>query len=216
MGMIIVKGYKQGRAVMFYDITAIDGSCAKSMIPKDEIVKMCGEGLIGNAKIQWWEGKPIVRVADKNLPIVKLDDAGHECGVVEKATRNTKSGFTQPKEIKTVAITTSKPARRKKLDETIYTGYAVDNSHKLASEINYTEINTVGDLFDLMAKEFGVRNAEKYKANFGKKVNLSMDIRKNTQSIVLSIQDSMATYLMNMANLEIRDTYMKYKPSIVF
>ena len=57
----ITKGYKQGRAVMFYDIVNLTSNEEKVAVSKDVIVSMCEAGEIKDTKVQWWKGKSIVR-----------------------------------------------------------------------------------------------------------------------------------------------------------
>ena len=207
----ITRGYKQGRAVMFYDITAIDGSCARQMVSKDEVVKMCSKGEIGNAKIQWWEGKPIVRCSDKNLPLVRVDDSKNIIGKASHTVRNTDNrheiNVVQVKSEVKGKITTKSPKRNISFNAYVNEKPVV----KLHNEPGaYLNIKTIGDLFDKIADDFRVRHADEYKKEFSKKVDLSKDILKLTPEYRECMQHSIATYLMNMVYDEVAEVYTKY------
>lgn len=164
----IIKGYKQGRAVMFYDIA--DNNSVRR-VSKDEIVKMCEQGKVFNAKIQWWEGKAIVRVKGDIL----IEKIGSDCNSpVVKIDRQVKNN--------------------------------IKDSGK--------KVNTIENLFDTMAEEFKLSRVDEYKKNISKKIDISKCISEIPQYERENLKRSLAVYLMNMANLEIRDTYLKYYEAV--
>ena len=184
----LTKGYKQGRAVMFYDLTPVDGSCAREMVSKDEVVQLCTDGKISNAKIQWWEGKPIVRCDNKQLPLVRVDERGNIIGVATQAVRSkehsnigiTATRVSEPtvstadKAVEVGKMTTRKPKRN-----TTYGGYDksyIEDKRELSSSIDITGLRTIGDLFDYIAKDFRVQQIDKYKTEFGKKMKLDKEL----------------------------------------
>lgn len=102
---------------------------------------------------------------------------------------------------------------KKKTNETIYETIAkreIDEHRKVVSTINYKGMETLEDLLDTMIKDFSLKDVVTYKAMIAKKVKLNQKISGLAQSNLLSIQESMAVYLMNMANMETRNTYVKY------
>lgn len=217
----ITRGYKKGRAVMFYDLlNPIEGK-TNSMVPKDEVVTLCEDGKISNAKIQWWEGKPIVRVQTRELPLVKVDDNGTIVGTAHQAIRGNSANNstikrdTQPiLDVSSKAKVVGKLSKRKPKVNISYGGYNTEyiiEKQELHSKINYNNLETIGDLFDKIANEFGIKQSEVYKAEFNKKVNINKKIESISNSMLLAIQSSMATYLMNMAHNEINQVYIKYK-----
>lgn len=207
----IARGYKQGRAVMFYDITAIDGSCAKQLVPKDEIVKMCDNGEIGNAKIQWWEGKPIVRCSDKNLPLVKVDDSKNIIGEASHTVRNT-ANRQETNAVQVKSEVKGKLATKAHKRSISCNAYIVEKPVEKFSNIPgaYSEIKTLEDLFNKIAEDFRVRRAEEYKKEFSKKIDISKELSKLTPDYIKCVQHSIATYLMNMSYDETADVYLKY------
>lgn len=197
----LTKGYKQGRAVMFYD--AFDELKQKEYIkvPKDEVVKFCGNGLISNAKVQWWQGKAIVRVSN-NIPLVKITESGEIQEISKKV--HTKAA--------NEVIETS-VRRRNKVKETDYKSYMMDDickQRELKSTVSYTGIDTIGQLFDMIANDFNLKNKETYKDSFSKKIDLHRTLSSMSTEYKNNLVNNIAVYLMNMANIEIRDTYLKY------
>lgn len=221
----LTKGYKQGRAVMFYDLTPVDGSCAREMVSKDEVVQLCTDGKISNAKIQWWEGKPIVRCDNKQLPLVRVDEDGNIIGVATQAVRGkdkehsgvsvTATRVSEPTlSIADKAVEVGKVTTRKQKRNTAYGGYDrsyVEDKHELSSNVDLTGLKTVGDLFDNIAKDFRVQQIDKYKAEFGKKIKLDRELSSINSTQLKAIQYGAATYLMNMLYDEIADIYMKWQ-----
>ena len=61
MGARIVTVNKDGRKVMSYTVVSGDTEYKMS---KDEVIKAINGNQIDNAKIQWYEGKPIIRIKD--------------------------------------------------------------------------------------------------------------------------------------------------------
>lgn len=221
----LTKGYKQGRAVMFYDLTPVDGSCAREMVSKDEVVQLCTDGKISNAKIQWWEGKPIVRCDNKQLPLVRVDEKGNVIGVATQAVRgkertceNISVTDTRVSEstvsVADKAVEVGKLSSRKPKRNISYGGYDksyVIEQQELHRSIDISGLCTVSDLFDYIAKDFRVQQIDKYKAEFGKKVKLDKELKSINQSQLRAIQASAATYLMNMLYDEIAEVYMKWQ-----
>lgn len=197
----LTKGYKQGRAVMFYD--AFDELKQKEYIkvPKDEVVKFCGNGLISNAKVQWWQGKAIVRVSN-NIPLVKITESG-EIQEISKTVHNKADN----------EVIQTSARRRTKVKETDYKSYMMDDickQRELKSTVSYTGIDTIGQLFDMIANDFNLKNKETYKDSFSKKIDLHRDLSSMSTEYKNNLVNNIAVYLMNMANIEIRDTYLKY------
>lgn len=220
----LTKGYKQGRAVMFYDLTPVDGSCAREMVSKDEVVQLCTDGKISNAKIQWWEGKAIIRCDNKQLPLVRVDEKGNIIGVATQAVRGkdkehvsvcvTDTRVSEPTvSVADKAVEVGKLSSRKPKRNISYSGYDksyVIEKQELHSSIDISGLRTVSDLFDYIAKDFRVQQVDKYKAEFGKKVNLDKELADINQSQLRAIQYGAATYLMNMLYDEIAEVYMKW------
>lgn len=238
----ITKGYKQGRAVMFYDLLDASEQTTLQKVKKDKVVEMCNNGNVGNAKIQMWEGKPIVRVRG-NIPLVKLDDSGNEQGSIQKTVRSRQGNGAVHREQsvqneqsvqsgqaprvakdapenyisvadKAVVVGKIRTGRPRIKEQQAYAGYDMQNVYdqrKLNSSVTYDGLNTLGDLFDRIAKECRVRERDTYKKNFGKKIDISKKISGLQRSYVLTVQSEMITYLVNMAQLELSEVYLKYK-----
>ena len=215
----IVKGYKQGRGVAFYDIEEAPLGKVSTKVPKDEVVNLINSGKIANATIQWWQGKPIVRVKE-NIELVKIV-ALDSSGVTKEEPTAKRGQATRPvsinnEEIHAKAVVNSQVVgklSKKKTNETIYetiTKREIDEHRKVVSTINYKGMETLEDLLDTMIKDFSLKDVVTYKAMIAKKVKLNQKIFGLAQSNLLSIQESMAVYLMNMANMETRNTYAKY------
>lgn len=212
----ITRGYKQGRAVSYYDITDTEGK-TKEMIPKAEVVKLCTDGQVLNAKIQWWEGKAIVRCSDKQLPLVKVDDSCNIIGTTEKSVRNGNSTTIKAEHIPDVSakakvigkINPKKRARR----STSYAGYDYKNlleQQELSNNVTYEPDETIESLFDKMADEFKVTQKDIYKTEMSKKINLNKKLSDMPKNMLSAVQNSIAVYLMNMAHDEINEVYAKY------
>ena len=216
----ITKGYKQGRAVLFYDLLDPIENKTSEKVSKDNVVQLCTDGKISNAKIQWWEGKAIVRVQNKNLPLVRVDENNNIIGVAYQAVRsntNKATNTVKPEpvvDVSSKAKVTGKVSNRKASKQSIaYAGYDYRNiveQQELNSSISYDGIDTIEDLFDTIATEFGVKQKESYKAEFAKKVRLDKQIKDMQRSNLLAIQSGMATYLMTMAHNEVNEVFMKY------
>lgn len=205
----IIKGYKKGRGVAFYDIENGKNGQVLIKVPKDETVKLITDGKIINAKVQWWEGKPIVRLQE-NIVIVKItDEAGTEQTVEKRVVTNKKTA----EQTVTIKAEVVGKISKKQKNETVYEHVAkkeIDEHSKLKSSLNYSGMTTLEDLLDAMLKDFRLKNVEQYKAMIGKKVKLHTKLSSLAQTNLYDIQQSMAAYLMNMCYLEVRDTYLKY------
>lgn len=215
----ITKAYKQGRGVLFYDLTDEVEHSVIEKVHKDEVVKLCEDGQVYNTKIQWWEGKPIVRIGDKNIPIIRVDEAGAFIGNVAPVTRNHSNSLNKSNEdAKTIDISAKakvvgKLSNKKPKNNITYHGYDtkyVVEQQELSSTIDYSKYNTLGDLFVGMVKDYGLKDGVAYLEQFAKKVDLNKEIKGMNKSILLSIQNSINIYLMNMASKEMNDTFLKY------
>lgn len=210
----IVKGYKQGRAVMFYDLAETDGSLAKEMVEKASVVKMCDNGEIANAKVQWWEGKAIVRCSDKKLPLVRIDDNGNIIGVAEQAVRNSNNQAIKNEQAVCNNTVVGKVSTKRATKRNIaYGGYDRKNlveKLEINKSVDISGLDTVSDLFDYIAKDFRVQQVDKYKNEFGKKVKLSAKLSSIGQNQLKAIEYGAATYLMNMLYDEIGEVYSKW------
>lgn len=213
----IVKGYKQGRAVMFYDLAETDGSLAKEKVEKAIVVKMCDNGEIANAKVQWWEGKAIVRCENKQLPLVRVDENGNVIGVATQAVRgNSQAAIAKAVDEKPCKSTVvGKVSTKRSTKRNIaYGGYDPKNTMEqiqLNKSIDLSGLETVSDLFDCIAKDFRVQQLDKYKAEFGKKVKLESKLSGIAKTQLRAIEYGAATYLMNMAYEELSEVYLKWK-----
>lgn len=223
----ITKGYKEGRAVMYYDLFDAMEQKTTEKVHKDDVVKLCEENKVNNAKIQWWEGKPIVRVKG-NIELVKLGQSGNVEGAIQKSVRNTQKQENEKREEhtgvevsvadKAVVVGKLRSSRPKLKEQQAYIGYSMDNIYerrKLNSTVTYDGLNTLADLFDKIADEYKVNGRETYKKNFGKKIDITKKISGLQREYVLKVQAEMAVYLVNMAQLEIQEVYLKYIPSAV-
>lgn len=213
----IVKGYKQGRAVMFYDLADEFGKVTHERLDKDSVVKMCESGEVCNAKIQWWEGKPIVRCADKNLPLVKLGENNEVMGAVAHRSRNNIGSTVNETVVHEKAIVEStvvgKLADKKPKKQISFDGYAIGNvveQRAKASELFTLNFNTIEDMFVYIANDFGIKNVDLYKKEISKKIKLERLASSVSPMQLRMMQYSIATYLMNMKYNEIADAYTKY------
>lgn len=219
----ITKGYKVGKAVMFYDLTDCMDKTTTERVPKDQVVKACDDGQISNAKVQWWQGNPIVRCTNKNLPLIKLDNSGNIVGEAQRAIRNASAGMhhTEHKEVEQPVKIESKVVGKlnttggKKVKQDIqYGGYDkkyADYQHQLRSTVDVSKLKTINDLFNMMAADFNLKNVEVYRNQVEKKMSLNKKLEGMHGSQIAAIQESLAVYMMNMASNEINETYIKYR-----
>ncbi len=222
----ITRGYKQGRAVLYYDVVDPVENKTTEMVPKDNIVKMCTDGQISNAKIQWWEGKPIVRCENKQLPLVRVDENGNIIGIAtqavrsgERVQRDSQIGTQRSTREAVIsvadkAVEVGKVSTRRPKRNIAYGGYDPKNlleQQDLSRTIDLSGLRTIGDMFDYIAKDFRVQQVKKYKAEFGKKVKLDRELSGIGTAQLRAIQYGAATYLMNMLYDEIAEVYMKWQ-----
>lgn len=221
MGMEIIKGYKKGRAVLFYDLLDPLENKTLEMVSKEEVVRLCNAGNITNAKIQMWEGKPIVRVKATNLPLVKMDDNGNITGAAYKTVRSSSGerkevARQQDEPIISVAdagTVVGKITNKRKKENTSFAGYDYKNiveQQEMKKSLNFNNVKTLGDLFDAIASDFGVKRVELYRKEISKKIKLEKDVTSFPSMTLQSIQYNIATYLMNMAHNEANEVYSKY------
>lgn len=219
--MQLVRGYKQGRGVMFYDVAEIDGSCVKQMVPKSEVVELCNSGQITNAKIQMWEGKAIVRCSNKQLPLVKIDANKNIIGEASHSVRSTNSIVGNTRNEKIVSVSNKAEvvgklynSSRKPKRNTAFDGYCTKNKdieNTGAINVSFDNCDSVEDMFNMIASDFNVVNIEEYRKQFGKKVKLNRKLNTIRASDIRVLKEAIATYIMNMAYDEIQETYLKYK-----
>lgn len=240
MGFTITKGYKLGRAVSFYDIEDVLNNKKLVKVKKDEIVRMCEAGEIENAKIQWWQGAPIVRLKSDNIPIERTDDSGNNLGEVQRVTKNihpstqtnpatavstshttpSNKPYTVSKETAT-EITVGLNARvvgklsnkPKKNNISFNAGYDYKNvtdQIALSNQIDYKKMQTIDDLFDTIATDFHADKADEYKKSVSKSIKLDKKLSSMSNSEIGAVQSTIATYLMNMVYDEISQKYIKY------
>lgn len=200
----ITKGYKVGRGVAFYDLVDTLKEKERTKVEKDEVVKMCDNGEIENAKIQWWEGKPIVRCSDKHLEIVKISSTGN---IVASTTVVVRKKEEKMPESKVVGQLNKKKAAKRNIEFNSYKDQKAVNIYK---RIDLTEVVTISDLFDKVATDFGARYKDEYKKKFGAKIKLERKVSEIAREQLLNIQAAMATYIMNMMYDEIAEVYTKY------
>ena len=187
---------------------------------------MCTDGQISNAKIQWWEGKPIVRCENKQLPLVRVDENGNIIGIAtqavrsgEKVQRDSQIGTQRSTREAVIsvadkAVEVGKVSTRRPKRNIAYGGYDPKNvleKQDLSRTIDLSGLRTIGDMFDYIAKDFRVQQVEKYKAEFGKKVKLDKELSGIGTAQLRAIQYGAATYLMNMLYDEIAEVYMKWQ-----
>ena len=215
----ITRAYKEGRAVLYYDMVDTKDNSKRDKVHKDEVVKLSENGQIKDCRIQWWEGKPIVRLSDKDIPIVKIE--GGQAVDVKRTVRNDKAVEVKESvkveeeiiDISSKAVVVGKLATKKpKLD--IGFGYDKSNmtdAQNLKSTVNKKEFSTLNDLFNQMVKEFNLRDVEVYRKEISKKISLNRIVANIPSIEYLNIQDRMCLYLSNMAYKEINETYIKYR-----
>lgn len=208
----ITKGYKEGRAVMYYDLTNSADNKVRTKVHKDEVVKLCEGGQIHNTKIQWWEGKAIVRCSDK-FEIIKADSS--TVVTVQKRSSSSKDKEAEKVTVKSMVVGKLNP---KKKDSVAYGGYdkKLENQQLVAqSNVNHSDMETIKDLFMSIANDYKLTNINEYINQFSKKVNLDKKLSSMAKNNILAIQDSINTYLMNMAYKEIQETWLKYSVKAV-
>jgi hypothetical protein len=211
--LTITKQYKLGRAISYYDLTDELEGKTKEKIDKNTVAKYCDNGDVINAKVQWWQGSPIIRVKTPNVPIVRIDNEGNVLGAAEKTVRNNTQTVVEKAPSAESRVVGKLNNKRTSKSEISYAGYDyknVNEHEELNRTVDYTGLNTVGDLFDKIASDFRLSNAELYKREFAKKVNVNKALASLAPSTLQIIQSSIATYLMNMAHDEINKVYMKY------
>lgn len=223
----ITKGYKQGRSVLFYDITDVMSKETREKVDKDTVVKLAEAGEVKDTKIQWWQGKAIVRSSTK-FDILKLNDSGEVVGqapVVTRSRSGVKSAAQVCKEVygmyppensidvsdKATVIGSIKTKRKR--NEKVFAGYDMANVREVRENkpnFKFDKDSTIGNMVIDMIKDFGLKDTETYYQQLAKKVDMNKKVETTNKAMVAGIQRSVATYLMNMANLETRETYLKY------
>lgn len=223
----ITKGYKQGRSVLFYDITDVMSKETREKVDKDTVVKLAEAGEVKDTKIQWWQGKAIVR-SNTKFDILKLNDSGEVVGqapVVTRSRSGVKSAAQVCKEVydmyppensidvsdKATVIGSIKTKRKR--NEKVFAGYDMANVREVRENkpnFKFDKDSTIGNMVLDMIKDFGLKDTETYYQQLAKKVDMSKKVETTNKAMVAGIQRSVATYLMNMANLETRETYLKY------
>lgn len=223
----ITKGYKQGRSVLFYDITDVMSKETREKVDKDTVVKLAEAGEVKDTKIQWWQGKAIVR-SNTKFDILKLNDSGEVVGqapVVTRSRSGVKSAAQVCKEIydmyppensidvsdKATVIGSIKTKRKR--NEKVFAGYDMANVREVRENkpnFKFDKDSTIGNMVLDMIKDFGLKDTETYYQQLAKKVDMNKKVETTNKAMVAGIQRSVATYLMNMANLETRETYLKY------
>ena len=223
----ITKGYKQGRSVLFYDITDVMSKETREKVDKDTVVKLAEAGEVKDTKIQWWQGKAIVR-SNTKFNILKLNDSGEVVGqapVVTRSRSGVKSAAQVCKEVydmyppensidvsdKATVIGSIKTKRKR--NEKVFAGYDMANVREVRENkpnFKFDKDSTIGNMVLDMIKDFGLKDTETYYQQLAKKVDMNKKVETTNKAMVAGIQRSVATYLMNMANLETRETYLKY------
>lgn len=223
----ITKGYKQGRSVLFYDITDVMSKETQEKVDKDTVVKLAEAGEVRDTKIQWWQGKAIVRSSAK-FDILKLNDSGEVVGqapVVTRSRSGVKSAAQVCREVydmyppenhidvsdKATVVGNIKPKRKR--NEKVFAGYDMANVREVRENkpnFKFDVNSTIGSMVMDMIKDFGLKDTETYYQQLAKKVDMNKKVETANKAMVAGIQRSVATYLMNMANLETRETYLKY------
>lgn len=217
--MRITKQYKVGRGVAFYDVLQDNGSLM-AKTSKDNVVQLVENGNISNAKIQWWQGKPIVRLQDKDIPLVKLSDDGAETELQAVTRSRGNNGHSSSRSSSDVIMSVADKSRvagkisnKKKARNVSLAGYDVSNISdkvKMAESLNKDITGTVGDVIDDMIDDFGLKEKNTYKNELAKKLNMSREISTMNNASLHTLRQSVAIYLMNMSYDEIQNTYLKY------
>ena len=223
----ITKGYKQGRSVLFYDITDVMSKETREKVDKDTVVKLAEAGEVKDTKIQWWQGTALVR-SNTKFDILKLNDSGEVVGqapVVTRSRSGVKSAAQVCKEVydmyppensidvsdKATVIGSIKTKRKR--NEKVFAGYDMANVREVRENkpnFKFDKDSTIGNMVLDMIKDFGLKDTETYYQQLAKKVDMNKKVETTNKAMVAGIQRSVATYLMNMANLETRETYLKY------
>lgn len=197
---------------MFYDMCEVKGTCAREMVTKAEVVELCNKGEIANAKIQMWEGKPIVRCSNKRLPLVKVDNNNRIIGEAKQAVRSHSNNIEETTATinSTVVGKVSNKLAKRNVKFAGYSDIEIHNKRVLEQSVNIDGVATVEQLVEFIGNDFGVKNIELYKKEIGKKVKLDRNISGIPTMELRNIKYAIATYLMNMKYDEIAETYMKY------
>lgn len=223
----ITKGYKQGRSVLFYDITDVMSKETREKVDKDTVVKLAEAGEVKDTKIQWWQGKAIVR-SNTKFDILKLNDSGEVVGqapVVTRSRSGVKSAAQVCKEVydmyppensidvsdKATVVGSIKTKRKR--NEKVFAGYDMANVREAREnkpDFKFDADSTIGSMIMDMIKDFGLKDTTTYYQQLAKKMDMNKKVTTANKAMVVGIQRSVATYLMNMANLETRETYLKY------
>lgn len=210
----IIKGYKQGRGILFYDL--LDSSNkVNEMVPKETVVKLCENGEIKDTKIQWWEGKPIVRCSNKNLPVVKITESQDKKKTEVKICSQTDKSNTVNNEVASNGVIVAKLGYKKKR-ETAFNGMSgYDRNHlykqtELKKSINYNKLVTIEDLFISIANDYNIKDVDLYIKEFSKKVDINKKIKGLSIQYLYAIQNSINEYLVNMVYREVNEIYLKY------
>lgn len=223
----ITKGYKQGRSVLFYDITDVMSKETREKVDKDTVVKLAEAGEVKDTKIQWWQGKAIVR-SNTKFDILKLNDSGEVVGqapVVTRSRSGVKSAAQVCKEVydmyppensidvsdKATVVGSIKTKRKR--NEKVFAGYDMANVREAREnkpDFKFDADSTIGSMIMDMIKDFGLKDTTTYYQQLAKKMDMNKKVTIANKAMVVGIQRSVATYLMNMANLETRETYLKY------
>jgi hypothetical protein len=216
----ITKGYKQGRAVTFYDISE-DNGAVQEKVSKDSVVKLCEAGKISNAKVQWWQGNPIVRCSD-NIPLAKIDTDGNIIGIANKTVRKPveQIAVADRQSVNTVAQTeTSATQQRTRVDtqsitrKAALTGYDpkhIREQRKAAMENSISDAKTLEDVFNYMADDFCVKYIDGYRKQLSSKMKLDREVANISTTELKQIEYMFATFLMNMKYEEVQESYIKY------
>lgn len=216
----ILKGYKKGRSFVGYDVYDDKQNKQLDMVDKNAVARMCGEGFITNATVQWWQGKPIIRLKDESVQIVSIVTPDGETPAVVHRVKTGLTGYTGASQVNSVkqqpvqSEVVGKISKKRK-NETAFDGInkkEIEEHRQLASTIKYDKMNTLGDLFEQMMVDFRLKNTDTYRKMIAKKVKLETPIRGLARQNLMAIQQAMAVYLMNMSNLETREIYTKYLP----
>jgi hypothetical protein len=213
----IIKGYKQGRAVTFYDVSEDNGT-VQEMVSKESVVKMCDAGKISNAKVQWWQGNPIVRCND-NIPLAKIDTDGNIIGIANKTVRKAvesvavanRQAVSQPEASpvqQTVKVATQPVIRKAAL--TGYDPKHIREQRKAAMDNNISEAKTLADVFNHIADDFCVKYIDGYRKQISSKMKLDREVANISATELKQIEYMFATYLMNMKYEEVQESYIKY------
>jgi hypothetical protein len=221
MSYVITKGYKLGRAVSFYDLEDAMNNKTLFKVKKEEIVKMCESGEITNAKIQWWQGSPIVRIQSPNIPIEKLvsdnttlsTNKANQTAKISKTTATQSTSINIDTKLLNARVIGKLSTKPKKNNTSFSAGYDykyINEQLQLSNQIDYKNIQTVEDLFNTIANDFHAENIEVYRKSAAKSMKLDRKLSSMSKSEICAVQSSIATYIMNMVYDEISQKYIKY------